>query len=128
MAVMLADSDVLIDFLRGRSPVAEAVQTALRAGRLATSAVSAFELSLGARSEKQAKDVSHLLDLIDVRPLDRAAAEIAGRLQRELRARGLTIPYADLLIAGISISDGLPLWTNNRPDFEPIPGLLFFNA
>jgi predicted nucleic acid-binding protein len=47
--MIVADSDVLIDFLEGRQPGAQAVAAALAAGQLQVTAISCFELLSGAR-------------------------------------------------------------------------------
>ncbi len=43
--MIVADSDVLVDALRGREPYASRIAEALEADSLATTVVSAFELS-----------------------------------------------------------------------------------
>lgn len=51
-------------------------------------------------------------------PVDRAVAELAGRLRRE---RGVRI--ADALIAATAVTQGLRLMTRNVRDFEGVPRL-----
>ena len=128
MALIVADSDVLIEYLRNRSPVADQVRRAIERGRLATTAISAYELTLGARTERQLKQVERLLRVLGVRSFDYKAGEVSGNLYRVLQQRGVSVPFADFLIAGIRIASGLPLWTRNLSDYERIPGLTFSHA
>jgi len=55
--MIVADTDVLIDFLAGVEPLASRVAEQIEAG-LATTAVSRFELRAGVRSARQEQTVS----------------------------------------------------------------------
>ena len=123
--MIVADSDVLIDALRGREPGARWVAEGLEAGVLATTAVSAFELLSGARSPKQEDVVQALLAALPILPLDQKAGETAASLRQELEAAGQAIGMADHLIAGICVSRSIALLTRNRKHFQRVPGLAF---
>jgi predicted nucleic acid-binding protein len=56
--MIVADSDVLIDALRGRQPAMDRITTELKAGGLATTVVNAFELLSGARSAAEERKVA----------------------------------------------------------------------
>ena len=122
--MIVADTDVLIDFQRGRDPGAAAVLAALRSGRLATTTITAFELLSGARSSGQEEHLRSLLAATRVLPLDLEAASEAARLRRTLDAQGLGLAVADCLIAGLCTHHGAPLLTRNRKHFERVPGLV----
>lgn len=119
----LADSDVLIDMLRGHEPSASAVRAAIDDGTLATTAVTAFELLSGARTLEQVRLMSELLALLPIVGLDDRASEAAAAARRELERRGETIGMADYLIAGICLSRSATLVTRDRRHFERVPGL-----
>jgi len=123
VAVTVADSDVLIDFLRASEPEATQVAEALRHGRLATTVVNLFELMSGARSRRQREGVADLLAALEIYTMDEASAQRAAEVRRDLEARGEGIGMADYLIAGICLSRGLPLLTRNRRHFERIADL-----
>jgi predicted nucleic acid-binding protein len=123
LAVILADSDVLIDFLAGVQPVKNQIAEYIRAERLQTTAVSCFELLSGAGENKRGHAVRQLLDGLHVLPLDRAAARRAAEVRRELDRRGEAIGMGDSLIAGIALAHGLPLFTRNRAHFERVENL-----
>lgn len=122
--MILADTDVLIDSLRGHEPSRGVVAREVEHGALATTAVTFFELSSGVRGERQAGAVADLLAALRILPFDVDAAEAATAIRRDLEARGSTIGMADYLIAGIAVSRSLPLLTRNRKHFERVPGLL----
>ncbi len=124
--MIVADSDVLIDYLERRG-AAEVVARELERGRLATTAVSRFELLAGARTKRQRSITTKLLKPRETLPLDATAADQAAAVRRELERRGLAIGMADSLIAGIVMSCGATLLTRNRHHFERVPGLALAN-
>jgi predicted nucleic acid-binding protein len=71
---IVADTDVLIDFLAAREPSASRVGLELEHGSLKTTAVTRFELLAGARTARQQALVRELLDAIPAVPLDAHAA------------------------------------------------------
>lgn len=121
--MIVADTDVLIDALRGREPSAGRVAQALTEGSLATTVLSVFELLSGSREEIERQRVEDLLGAAEVLALTREAAATAAVLRQELEARGETIGLADYLIAGICLSRSAVLMTRNRRHFDRIPGL-----
>jgi predicted nucleic acid-binding protein len=50
-------------------------------------------------------------------------ALLAGKIDREQQRRGVTIPFADLLIGATALEVGYPLLTLNARHFHMIPGL-----
>lgn len=123
MALIVADSDVLIDALRGR-PAAEArVERELRGRRLATTAVTVFELFAGARTQRERRAIERLLTALTILPFDELAAESAAGIRQALEQGGAGIGMADYLIAGICVSRSASLLTRNRRHFDRVPGL-----
>ena len=122
--MIVADSDVLIDFLRGREPSTSRVALEIRAGRLATTAINEFELLSGGRSRPQREKTRRLLAALSILPLDSRAGRAAAAVRRELEAGGQGIATADYLIAGVCLSRSTILLTRNRSHFERVPGLM----
>jgi tRNA(fMet)-specific endonuclease VapC len=123
MAMIVADSDVLIDYLRDRDPSASRIEIELQTRSFATTAITAFELWAGARSRRQGMAVEALLAAMTLLPLDDESARKAAEVKRSLIARGEEIGAADCLIAGICLVYGATLLTNNRRHFERVAGL-----
>jgi tRNA(fMet)-specific endonuclease VapC len=119
----LADTDVLIDYLEGRGPGAEAVLKALHLDQLQTTKITYFELLAGARRRRQKESVLALLENVPVLPLDVAAARRAAEVRQLLERAGIGIGMGDSLIAGIALARGATLLTRNRKHFERVPGL-----
>ena len=123
--MIVVDTDVLIDALRGRQPGADRVAAGLEQGSLSTTAVSVFELLSGAKGRKQAEAIGALLAALPVLPFDLAAGETTASLRRDLESRGQGIGMADYLIAGVCVSRSAQLLTRNRKHFQRIASLAF---
>jgi predicted nucleic acid-binding protein len=121
--VIVADTDVLIDYLGGVEPSASRVAEAIAAGRLYTTAIARAELRRGTRAAQQREALDDLLAALVVLPLDTAAADRAGDIARQLDASGQSIAMADALVAAITLVHGATLLTRNRPHFERVQGL-----
>lgn len=121
--MILADTDVLIDYLMGTQPMANLVLEYSESNTLQTSAITCFELLSGAKEGKRGDKVRHLVATIPVLPLDRTAAAQAAAVRQQLVSSGFAIGMADSLIAGIALVNDLALLTRNRKHFEHVEGL-----
>ncbi len=119
--ILLLDSTVLIDHLRGRG-AADRLEALSRAGDLlTTTAINVEEVVRGLRkAEEEAAD--RLFAGLVVLPIGLAEGRQAGTWRREFATRGITLSQADCLIAAAAIIAGASLATGNPKDF-PMPGL-----
>ena len=60
---------------------------------------------------------------LTVYPYTAETAMLAGRIDGEQTAKGVVIPYADLLIGATALSLGFSILTANSRHFAQIPGL-----
>lgn len=121
MSVVLLDTTVLIDILRGRPVLARLRRLRDRTDVPATSPVNVEEVVRGLRGPEE-RSVAGLLDGLTVVPLDRAAGERAGAWRREYASAGTTLSQADCLIAAAALTIGGRLATGNPRHF-PMPEL-----
>ena len=121
--MIVADTDVLIDFLSGSEPMASRIAVELEHADLHTTAVTRFELVAGARSPRQQVAVADLLAALPVLRLDTAAADRAAAVRLALEAKGQPIGMADCLIAGIVLENDGILLTRNKRHFKRVDGL-----
>ena len=121
--MMVADTDVLIDFLDGRAPVAERIALEIDRGQLRTTVITRFELLAGAKTSSQLRLISELLAALPCLPLDEPSADTAAEIRRTLERGGAGIGMADSLIAGIVVACRGVLLTRNRRHFARVPGL-----
>ena len=117
---MVADTDVLVDYLEGEGSHVK-VRGLLRAGRLATTAVTVFELWRGLATDEARELTRQALRGVRVYVLSDVAAKRAADVQRKLRTA--PIGERDALIAGICLAIGRPLLTANTRHFRRVPGL-----
>lgn len=116
---ILLDSNVLIDCLRKntKNDFADLLQNFIVDDRLLTIAhVSIFEVLAGSRPE-EIKSHTAFLQNFSVVPLNADAAVAAAKWYRKYRTKGITLSIGDLLIAGISKTNGMQLLTLNKNHF-----------
>ena len=121
--MIIADTDVLIDFLRGEEPHASRVALEVEHGELRTTAISRFELLAGVKTAREETFVRELLNAVPALPLDAEAADRAAEVRRTLERQGTPIGMADSLIAGIVLSCRGTLITGNTKHFKRVEGL-----
>lgn len=121
--MILADTDVLIDYLTGTQPAKNQVQAYIESDSLQTTAVNCFEMLSGAHKDARGQQTRDFVADLPVLPLDRESATQAAKVRQKLERKGLSIGMADSLIAGIALAHNLPLLTRNRKHFEKIEGL-----
>ncbi len=96
-------------------------------GQLCMSSISLMELIYGAEKsaapEKNLSVVEGFAARLEVLAYDEMAAAHTGQLRAELARGGIPIRPYDQLIAGHARSRGLILVTNNRREFDRVPGL-----
>jgi predicted nucleic acid-binding protein len=121
--ILLLDSNILIDAIRGRNFAA--FQAAVESRhQLATSAVSIGEIYAGTRPPEEGR-TAELLSKLECYPVTAAIGRHAGELLDNWGRRGRTLQLPDMLIAATAIEHGLALMTDNRKDF-PMPELTFY--
>jgi tRNA(fMet)-specific endonuclease VapC len=121
--MIIADSDVLIDFLRGKGDWARRVAVELETRSFGTTAITAFEIRSGARTARQKKAVDTLLEAMTILPFGPEEARIASDIRQQVESRGQPIGMADYMIAAVCIAAGGVLLTRNRKHFERVEGL-----
>ena len=121
--MILADTDVLIDYLAGTHSIADQVKSYIESDRFQTTAVSCFELLSGAGDNRRGDEVRRLLAAIPVLALDREGATQAAIVRQQLSSDGFSIGMGDSLIAGIALANDLPLFTRNLKHFENVRNL-----
>jgi len=116
--MILADTDVLVDFLEGLDPGASRVQVELEHGQLFTTAVNRFELLSAASSARQSRLIRQLLDAMPCLPIDQATADQAAEVYRGFVQRDLPVSMNSCLIATVAIAQKALLMTHQRDSFS----------
>jgi predicted nucleic acid-binding protein len=123
--MILADSDVLIDFLAGTEPGASRVRLELEYGQLFITPIHRFELLTAAGSARQSRLIRQLLDALPCVALDDAVADRAAELHQTFAQDPVPIPMNVCLIASVAILRKAQLLTRERAFLDRIPGVAF---
>lgn len=98
---------------------------------LCISTVTFAELCYGAeksaRSAENMRDIDEFTEKLEVLDFSADAARHFGDIRAQLERAGKPASSSDMLIGAHARSEGLILVTNNRREFDRIPGLLVEN-
>ena len=124
---MILETSFVIDFLNGKRDAVSKISSLIDENRdCIITTPTIFEVWSGIISLKKGENektkTKLLLNNQIIYGLDVESAEIAGKIHGELVLKGLTIDPADCMIAGIAISNNIPLLTRDR-HFESRVGL-----
>ena len=130
---LILDSSVVIAAERQHETVPQLLRRIVSTAgdqRVALSAVGLTELvhsiyraSNPVQRQNHERFIGDLLADMDVVPYAKATAMLAGKIDGEQRAQGVTIPFADLLIGVTALEHGYAVATVNLRHFGLIPGL-----
>ena len=116
----LADTDILIDFLRGHPHAVEFVRNNRK--RILLSAVVAAELYAGVRGEKELSQLDAFLGLFRMIPVTPDLAR-AGGLYKMTYGKSHGVGLADAIIAATADAKQAELKTLNIKHYPMFPGL-----
>ncbi len=130
---LIFDSSVVIDAERRGETVERLIERIIHSTgdqEAALSTVGLTEIVHGIYRSSTPQIRSHreeflneLLADLTIYPYTQETALLAGRLDGEQQARGVTIPFADLLIGATALLLGYSILTINPRHFRLIPGL-----
>lgn len=114
---LLLDTDVLIEYLRGRPEAIEYVEGLT--SDLYVSVISVAELFAGVRGDEEERSLKQFLLAFTVLPVTERVARLGGLYRRDYRPSHGT-GLADALIAATAEENGTDLVTFNRRHFPMI--------
>lgn len=126
MLKFMLDTNICIFTIKNRP---QEVRSAFKQhhGQMSISTVTLMELIFGAERsahpERNLADVESFAARLEVLKYDQEAAAHTGELRAELARQGRPIGPYDHMIAGHARSRGLIIVTNNRREFDRVPGL-----
>ena len=119
----LLDTNIVIDFLRGKKPIVERIGQILPQG-IGVSVVSLAELYHGvyksSRSKYNLEKVEEFISVpgISIVDLDKQIARYYGKMLAELESRGVKLAEVDVLIAATAGEMGLTVLTGDKKHFS----------
>ncbi|HYF45652.1 MAG TPA: type II toxin-antitoxin system VapC family toxin [Acidimicrobiales bacterium] len=120
--MILLDTNILIEHVRGNEAARDWLVEVRRRGRLATSVLCVVELTGGMRSAER-RVIDRLLGVLDVIEVTEHIAHRAGELLRSHRRSHHAIGVVDYVIAATAQLHGLQLATLNVRHFPMFEGL-----
>lgn len=120
---MVIDTGVFIEHLRAKEKLATTLYQLSDSGDLFISAVSMYELYMGATTKDKAYDIKMLTEDLSVLPFTDTVAIKAAQIYHELKFKNQMIEFRDIFIAATCIVNELPIVTLNKKHFERIKGL-----
>lgn len=106
--MILLDTSVLIRYLRTASP---SIRQVFEAADCAICGVTRAEILHGAKTSQDAIDLSQALDIFTQLPTPEPAWNQLGHHLASLRAKGLPLPFQDVLLATLAIEHNADLWS-----------------
>ena len=91
------------------------------------STISIFELYQGkgilTNYQKESKKIEKVISQTEILSFDKEASKTAGIITANLKNQGNLIGRMDSMIAGVALSNNLPILTRNIKDFNRVPNL-----
>ncbi len=106
--MILLDTSVLVQYLRTASPV---IREILASADCAICGVTRAEILHGARTVQDAEALHGAMDAFVQLPIHGNTWDHLGRHLASLRAKGLPMPFQDVLLAAVAIDYDAELWS-----------------
>ena len=112
--MILIDTSAWIEFFRKRGDpnVKKRVAFYIEKDQATYTCPILFELLAGAR-DKEISDIEVSFSFCNWIPFDSQCWKRAACLERELRAKGVTVPRDDIFVASVAILNELPLYSTD---------------
>lgn len=120
---MVIDTGIFIEHLRAKDKTSTTLFELSEEPELFISAVSLYELYMGATTKEKQADVKNITEGLSILPFTDAVAEKAGEIYHLLRKTNQIIEFRDIFIAATCLTFNLPIATLNKKHFRRIDGL-----
>ncbi|MES2277739.1 MAG: type II toxin-antitoxin system VapC family toxin [Bacteroidota bacterium] len=120
---MVIDTGIIIEHLRAKDKLNTTLYQLSDQPDLYISAVSLYELYMGAITKEKERDIQLLTDSLEILPFNDTVALKAAQLYHQLKAKNQLIEFRDIFIAATCIVFELPIVTLNKKHFKRIDGL-----
>jgi tRNA(fMet)-specific endonuclease VapC len=120
---MVIDTGIFIEHLRAKDKSSTTLFGLADEPELFISAISLYELYMGATSKEKIQDIVSLTQDLTVLPFTDEVAIKAGQIYHQLRTSNQLIEFRDIFIAATCLTFKLPIATLNKKHFRRIDGL-----
>ena len=122
---MVIDTSIFIEYLRAKDKRKTILYSIPDDTTLFISAVTLYELHMGATTDEKKKDIQLLTEDLPVLPFNENVAIQASVLYHELRKTNQLIEFRDIFIGATCLVYNFPLKTTNTKHFNRISGIQF---
>jgi predicted nucleic acid-binding protein len=123
---MVIDTGVFIEYLRAKDKLATTLYKISDSAELYISAVSLYELYMGATKADKERDVKLLTEDISVLPFTAEVAAKAAQIYHLLKSTNQLIEFRDIFISATCIVNEQPIVTLNKKHFQRIKELKLY--
>jgi Predicted nucleic acid-binding protein, contains PIN domain len=120
---MVIDTGIFIEHLRIKDKTASTLYKLADNTDLFISAVSLYELYMGATTKEKEADVQNITSDLSILPFTDAVAQKAAEIYHQLRRSNQMIEFRDIFIAATCLVNDLPIVTLNKKHFKRVDGL-----
>jgi tRNA(fMet)-specific endonuclease VapC len=117
---MVIDTGLFIEHIRAKNKLNTTLYLLPESSELFISAVSLYELYMGAATPDKENDIRTITEDLQVLPLNNFVAIKAARLYHSLKQQNKLIEFRDIFIAATCIVNDMPLATLNKKHFQRI--------
>jgi len=114
---------VFIEHLRSKDKTKTILYSIAPGATLYISAVTLYELYMGATTDEKKKDIQILTEDITILPFNNEVAIKAAEIYHELRKANQLIEFRDIFIGATCLVYNIPLKTTNTKHFNRITGI-----
>lgn len=120
---MVIDTNIFIEYLRAKDKTATKLYQLSENPELFISAISLYELYMGANTAAKEQDIRTLTEDIIILPFTDQIAIKSAQIYHQLKAKNQIIEFRDIFIAATCIVNDLPIKTLNTKHFDRIEKL-----
>ena len=120
---VVVDTSIFIDYLRAKEKLSTVLYQMPDEEQIFISAVTLYELLLGASTPEKLKDIKILTEYLPVLSFNEDVAVKAAEIYHYLRKQNKIIEFRDIFIAATCIINNLPIKTLNKKHFDRVKGL-----
>lgn len=120
---MVVDTSIFIEHLRAKDKLKTSLYQISEQTKIFISAVSIYELYMGATTKEKENDIILLTEDLEVLSFTDSVSIKAADIYHELRRSNKMIEFRDIFIAATCLVYELPILTLNKKHFKRVKGL-----
>lgn len=120
---MVIDTGIFIEFLRAKDKTKTSLYKLPDEANIFISAVTYYELMIGATTEEKRNDIKLLTEDLSILPFNADVAAKASEIYHLLKKSNSLIEFRDIFIAATCLVNDVEILTLNKKHFERIEGL-----